>query len=175
MEYKRINNCKHELFEEVFRIYENSFDKLERRDFCEQVKILNKKDYHFNCITDGGEVVGGLLFWMTDKFVYLEHLFIDAIKRNNKYGSKALDFIKSFNLPIIAEIEPPETTLQERRKKFYERCGFFINNDIYHIQPKMHLNDDDLQLLIISYPHFVDKELYSDFYAYLKREVEVKC
>ena len=174
MEYKRINSCKHELFEEVFKLYEEAFGKLERRDFCEQVKILSNKDYYFYCITDGGEVVGGILFWMTDKFAYLEHLFIDASKRNNRYGTRALDFLKSFNLPVIAEIEPPETALQERRKNFYERCGFFTNNDIYHIQPKLHLNDKDLQLLIISYPNYVSKELYSDFYAYLKREVEVK-
>lgn len=161
-------------FDRVFGIYEGAFDRLERRDIAEQTKLLQRDDYHMCAAEEGGAMLGGIFFWETEDFIYLEHLFTEERTRGKGYGAMLLDYIKERGKTVIGEIEFPVSPLQARRQKFYERNGFVTNPAIAHIQPKMHIGDEDLPLLIISSPAAVDGKLYGKFHDFLKRQVEVK-
>lgn len=162
------------MFDWLFAVYEESFTYAERRDREEQRKILAHPAFHCLCMTDGDVKVGGLTYWQTDEFIYVEHLFCERHMRGKGYGSIALDYVKNLNKTVILEIEPPVTPLQFRRQAFYEKNGFVANDGIRHIQPKLHVGDGDLELLLMSYPDRVSRGLYENFAKFLKSEVQVK-
>jgi len=172
MELIRLSPRSRALFEDAFSLYTEAFPHEERRDPPEQLRVLHKEDYHFDLLTQDDQLLGIVLYWQTPQFLYLEHLSTLPSMRNQGLGAAALDLLKEKGLPIILEIEPPENELTKRRFGFYQRNGF-VMTDHFHIQPKYHAGDEDLQLKILSWPHAVTAEEYACFKAYLDREVGI--
>ena len=52
---------------------------------------------------------------------------------------------------ILLEVELPNSTINQRRIKFYERIGFKFNQQYYEIPP-LKEGQTSLQLLLMSYP-----------------------
>ena len=167
---KRIENTATPLFGEAMALYREAFPAVERRDEDEHARVMQKSDYHLDVMTEDGAFVGIAMYWETEAFLFLEHLATLPHLRGQGYGAETLACLKGKGKPVILEIEPPVDVLTRRRRAFYERNGFAMNEH-YHLQTKFRPHDEDLELKILSYPRAVTAEEYGQFYAYLDREV----
>ena len=166
----RLTNNDHPLFDAAYQLYTDAFPYEERRDTDEQLRVLQKEDYHFDLLMDQDRLLGIVLYWQTGDMIYLEHLATIEQIRGKGTGTAALGLLKEKGKTIILEIEPPSDDLTRRRLGFYQRNGFILTPHD-HIQLKYHLGDEDLTLKILSYPHGIQAEEYSAFRTYLDQEV----
>ena len=173
MRLERLSSKNAHLFERAYKLYQDSFPLQERRDEDEQQRVLKKDDYHFDFIIDEKKIIGVMLYWETEKFVFLEHFVTFPHLREKGYGKEALSLLKEKYKTIILEIEPPVDQITIRRYGFYKRNGF-IMNPYRHIQAKYHVGDDDLELKVLSYPNVLEKGEYYSFYEYMTREVAIQ-
>lgn len=167
---KRITSPLHPVYDEALKLYQISFPHHEQREKCSQDKILKDDKYHFNLIYDEEDFIGLILYWEHEQFIYIEHFCILPEKRNKQYGQKTLDLLSKKGKTVILEIDPPNDTISERRKNFYERCGF-SENHFSHVHPPYHKGDEGHILAVMTYPKQVSKDLFYTFSEYLKNRV----
>lgn len=172
MELIRIDEHNCSLYDKAYNLYVSAFPEIERRDRVEHDRVMSKDDYHFDIILEDSMLLGIMLYWETDSFIFLEHFATLSEVRNKGVGSKALDLLKAKGKTVILEIEDPIDDLTNRRYNFYVRNGF-IMTDHYHIQAKYRLNSDDLMLKIMSYPHCISISEYLSFLNYMTQEIGI--
>lgn len=165
MNSKRIISPADELFSGCLKIYEESFPYEERRSREDLLIALNDIRYHFMAFTDEGD--GGLLGFFTywifrEGYVYGEHFAVDSRRRSGGVGTAILEEIKAEGMPVLLEIEVPHDELTLRRKLFYERNGFILN-DFHHMQPPYHKDSDPVEMRIMTWPYVFSKEEYEIF------------
>lgn len=160
-------------FQEALYLYETAFPYEERRDMPEQRRIMAHPDYHFTLLTQDGQMMGIVLYWQTETFLFLEHLATKPTLRGKGLGSAVLALLKEKGLPIILEIEPPTDEITMRRRDFYLRNGFHMTEH-HHIQAKFRHDDEDLVLKILSFPTKVDKGQYDSFHRYMLQHISVQ-
>lgn len=152
--------------EKISSVYKRIIDAFpyeERRDECDEEKCFLKKEFNFCEIIDNDESVGLVVFWLFNKFLFIEHIAINKEIRSKGYGSKTIDLIKSkYNLPIILEAEAPLTETQKKRIKFYENLGFKVNSYDY-TQPSYH-NAESVPLLVLSFPKVLNENEFDEFF-----------
>ena len=152
-----------ENFSLVYKRLIDAFPYEERRDERDEKKCLLKSQFNFCEITDDGESVGLIVFWVFSKFLFVEHIAINKEIRSKGYGSKTFELLKSqYKLPIILEAESPETEMQKKRIKFYENLGFKINCYDY-TQPSYH-NAESVPLQILSFPQLFSESEFEEFF-----------
>ncbi len=152
-----------ENFTSVYKRLVDAFPYEERRDECDEKKCFLKEQFNFCEITDNGESVGLIVFWLFESFLFIEHIAINKELRSKGYGSKAIELIKTkYNLPIILEAEAPETEVQKKRIKFYENLGFKVNSYDY-TQPSYH-NAESVPLLVLSFPKLLSESEFEEFF-----------
>lgn len=162
-----------ENFPSVYKRLIDAFPYEERRDEADEEKCFLKSQFNFCEITDDGESVGLIVFWVFERFLFIEHIAINKEIRSKGYGSKTIDLIKSkFNLPIILEAEAPETEMQQKRIKFYENLGFKVNSYGY-TQPSYH-NGESVPLLVLSFPELLNENEFKEFFE-TTRKIVYEC
>lgn len=172
MRLHRMTDSRSELYDRAYALYRSAFPHEERRDEAEHARAMKNPDYHFDLIMNGDELIGVMLYWERNEFLYLEHFTTLPEVRGKGYGAKALELLKQKNKPILLEIEPPVDELTKRRYAFYCRNGFEMNPH-YHIQAKYHIGDEDLELKILSYPYVLSAAEYSSFIDYMHKEIGI--
>lgn len=172
MELIRLRDSRGKIFDTAMKLYEKSFPKYERRSYDAQQRAMYDEQYHFDLIYDEGEFIGEVLYWDTDSFIYIEHFCILTEKRNRKYGERTLSMLQGCNKTIILEIDPPKDEISVRRRGFYERNGFKLN-DFEHFAPAYTRGGSDFELKIMTYPGKISKELYDNFYEFLCAKVKM--
>ncbi len=159
-----------ENFSDVYKRLVDAFPYEERRDECDEEKCFLKKEFNFCEITDNGESVGIIVFWLFEEFLFVEHIAINKEIRAKGYGSKTFELLKAqYNKPIILEAEAPETEMQKKRIKFYENLGFKVNSYDY-TQPSYH-NAQSVPLLVLSFPKALDEKEFKAFFKTTRRVV----
>ena len=159
-----------ENFSAVYKRLVDAFPYEERRDECDEAKCFLKKQFNFCEITDNGESVGLIAFWVFESFLFIEHIAINKEIRSKGYGSKTMELIKrKYNLPIVLEAEFPETEMQKRRIRFYENLGFRVNLYSY-TQPSYH-NGEAVPLQILSFPEALDESEFEKFFVETRKVV----
>ena len=159
-----------ENFSEVYKRLIDAFPYEERRDEADEKKCFLKSQFNFCEITDENESVGLIVFWVFNKFLFVEHIAINKEIRSKGYGSKTFELLKTqYNLPIILEAESPETEMQKKRIKFYENLGFKINCYDY-TQPSYH-NAESVPLQILSFPQLLSESEFEEFFKTTRRIV----
>ena len=73
------------------------------------------------------------------------------------------------NKPVILEIDPPVDSASQRRKAFYERCGFAENP--YHVHPPYRRGSRGHELVVMSWLGLIAQPLYDSFARYLQQRV----
>lgn len=136
----------------LWPLMETSFPRAEQRDAGWHNHALDDEDFHCCALDDEGAFIGLACYWVSEDFVYLEHLAIAEDKRGQGYGSAVLkqlqhDYAK---FTIIAEVEPPVDEVTRRRCAFYEKSGFRRLPD-QHVQPAYHLDTAPVPLLLYAY------------------------
>ena len=159
-------NLKPVTDEKISSVYKRLIDAFpyeERRDESDEKKCFLKSQFNFCEITDDGESVGLIVFWVFSKFLFVEHIAINKEIRSKGYGSKTFELLKSqYKLPIILEAESPETEMQKKRIRFYENLGFKINCYNY-TQPSYH-NAESVPLQILSFPQLLSEKEFDAFF-----------
>ncbi len=170
MKIEYITNLNHDMFEKAMNLYKNSFPEFEQRELFSQKKILSDKEYHFGLIYDENVFSGLVLYWETDKFIYIEHLCIVPELRGKNYGTNALSLVCKMNKTVILEIDPPVDTVSEKRLHLYKKCGF-VKNDFKHIHPPYHRGNYGHSLVIMTYPQQITQNEYDCFNKYLEEKI----
>jgi len=170
----QIKNAEDQHFAEFWKIYSASFPLNERRVYNQQTEVLKKQEYQVDAYLSDNQFIGFIAYWTTKDFIFVEHLAIAQEVRSNGFGSAILKpFIERETIPVILEIEPTINDLTRRRLKFYESLGF-VRNDHLHFQPPYHIEDQQLKLEILTYPHQINAGLYFQFSQFQKNTVMSK-
>ncbi|MDO5415587.1 MAG: GNAT family N-acetyltransferase [Lachnospiraceae bacterium] len=170
MNFDRITDAPHPMYQKALELYRISFPQHEQREAFSQERILSDGEYHFDLIYDGADFVGLILYWETGDFLYIEHFCIRPEARNHGYGEAALNLMKEKKKTLILEIDPPADPVAERRKGFYERCGF-VENPYPHVHPPYHPENAGHALVVMTYPGVISEEEYHNFAEHLGRRV----
>lgn len=172
MRLDRLTEENKELFNKAFALYTSAFPEIERRDIDEQERVMKNPHYNFDAITDGDNFIGIMLYWETDRLIYLEHFAVLPELRNHSRGTEALELLKNKGKVVVLEIEDPVDEITKRRYGFYTRNGFVMTPH-YHIQAKYHLGCDDLMLKILSFPYSISREEYFGFINFMTKEIGI--
>lgn len=170
MHFERLRTHKDKLYSQAMKLYDISFPFHEQREPSLQAAIMNRADYRFNLIYDENDMVGILLCWETETFIYVEHFCIKPEIRNKKYGQRALALLHQSGKTVVLEIDPPIDEISLHRKGFYERAGYKANR-FEHVHPPYHEQCDGHRLIVMSYPQALTTAEYDDFNRYLKNTV----
>lgn len=154
------------------QLYVDAFPPTERRTNKEQRRIIDQESRFFFCaIRKEEKTVGFLSYWNFDTFIYIEHFAIDASLRGQNIGSRLLqDFHNNMTLPIILEVERPETPIARRRIHFYERCGYTLWQSDY-IQPPYQAGYASLPLYLMCHGDLTEAKDFDHIRQTLYKEV----
>lgn len=151
MKQIRLHNISDNYFHEAWELYEDAFPLEERRLMGAQARVLKKSKYHFDVIVEKEQLIGFLLWWDFEPYRYIDHFATATLQRNKGFGKSILKkFIANNDKPILLEAELPNSEINLRRIKFYERIGLKLNQHYYEIPPFKE-GQRPLQLLLMSY------------------------
>lgn len=141
-----------EFLEKIRYIYEEAFPIDERRDFKQLTDIFDlNKNIGIEPITENDRIIGFIIYWIFDSFVYIEHFAVDKEKRGNGIGTEILKrFIAKTDRPIVLEAELPTDKISTDRITFYQRLGFELHNYKY-IQPAYDADRNPIELCLMSH------------------------
>lgn len=168
MKFERITTPEHPLYRDAMDLYKISFPLHEQREEASQVEILGNAAYHFDVICDENGFIGEVLYWDIGTFRYIEHFCILPSMRNKHYGQRILAALQE--KPLILEIDPPVDTIAQRRKGFYQRCGF-VENPYAHVHPAYHRGNAGHELVVMSSPERLTDAEYEHFHCDLQNIV----
>lgn len=160
---------KKEEFDAVYDELERNFVPEERRDREEARAILDRPEFEFLHLVEGGEKVGFISLWHLEGFTFAEHFVTYEKFRSRGFGGEALDLLRERYPLILLECEHPETPLKARRVAFYRRHGF-VENDYLYFQPSYH-GGEGVPLILMSCPTLLDDfdaavcEIYAKVYG----------
>ncbi|MBY9081135.1 GNAT family N-acetyltransferase [Paenibacillus sp. HN-1] len=139
-------------FDSLYRLMEASFPPTEFRTYEGQKRLLEDKRYRVIAKKGpDGQTNAFIAVWEFPEFRFLEHTAVDPSLRGQGVGGRMLSaFAAESSIPVLLEVEPPETEWASRRIGFYERLGFTLNPYPYE-QPPLRKNQAPLPLLIMSH------------------------
>lgn len=162
------------LLKQIETLYVGSFPPVERRRFESVRKLLEKENVPFHIIaaTEGSELVGFLSYWDFSGFRYIEHFAVDVRKRGNGIGSGILEYFITDcdKLPVVLEVELPESYDARRRVDFYMRHSFIIWKLLKYIQPPYEKGNDSLEMKLMTL-RVNDKNKVAEMAKIIQREV----
>jgi len=153
MELREVDISNKSDLEFIERIYIESFPPDERRPVTEFLRLVETEVAFTVCLLqDDNERIGFLTYWSFESFIYAEHFAISPEFRSGGYGKQVMEaFISETTLPLILEVELPQTSeLAKRRVSFYERIGFKLW-DIPYEQPPYEKGYNPLPMMLMTY------------------------
>ena len=163
MKQIRLKNISDVYFNSAWKLYEDAFPLEERRSLDAQKNVMKKTNYHFEIIVDDNQLIGFLLWWDFEKNRYIDHFATLTEQRNKGFGKQILErFLDINDKPILLEVELPNSAINQRRIKFYERIGFKLNQHYYEV-PSSKEDHSPLELLLMSYPEHLTKKDVEQF------------
>lgn len=164
MELMRIMPSENKLWEQVWRLYVDSFPEWERRRISSHSRASEDNDFHTFISVDNGNLQGLIFYWEYDSAIYVEHLAVNPLMRGKSIGSQILKELIEENpgCTVILEIDPPVDDISKRRLSFYERIGF-VANDFDYVHPSYSSNRKPHELTILSYPNALSVEEFERF------------
>ncbi|MFL9483096.1 GNAT family N-acetyltransferase [Chitinophagaceae bacterium LWZ2-11] len=155
----------------IKELYEQSFPIHERRLWSAMLSISDEPEMNLNVIKDADDLIGFVIWWQIEEWLYIEHIAIDPLQRGKQYGSKIIELLieKSAN-KLILEVEPPHDSISLKRIKFYERLNLAVIPFPYK-QPPYRRGEDSLPMLLMSTPQIVNKEEFIKLSTAIKERV----
>ena len=160
---------KEEEFDVVYDELEANFPIEERRRREDARAMLDRSEFDFLHVIEGGERVGFITLWYLDGFIFAEHFVTYEKYRSQGLGGRVLELLRERCPTLVLECEHPETPMAARRVGFYRRHGFCENEIEYH-QPSYH-GGDGVPLMLMSCPapledaHTAVREIYAKVYG----------
>jgi hypothetical protein len=140
------------LTKEFKAIYEEAFPPDERRDWRHMSDLLNNTSYSLRGIYYQQKLIGLISIWNLQEFRFIEHFAIRDYERGKGFGSKVIQQIISESaVPVILEVEEPNTEIARKRIDFYERLDFLVCEAEY-FQPPYSTDKSKVKMQLMSYP-----------------------
>lgn len=175
IEIKRVLSVEDAMFQSMYNLCVIAFPENERRswDSLQYVLCFNK-NFNANVITLDGKFAGLFIYWIFDRFNFVEHVAIVPSLRGHGLGSFAFEYLKkNSNLPVLLEVELPDNRAAIRRIEFYEKLGYVVVDKSYAQPPyendgflvPMQLMTNDLHFVST---HFISIKrcIFSKVYGY---------
>ncbi len=140
-------------FDEVYQLFEEAFIPAELRPYDRMKDLFSKNEFKIYILKEKVKIIGAMIAWEFDDYIYLENFAVDSSLRGNGIGGTILEYMKKVyhNKTIVLEVEEPVDDLTLRRIEFYKRHQWVLN-DYHFIQPLLRENVDDVHLMLMSYP-----------------------
>lgn len=161
--YNVLNPISSEIFESIYALLSSSLPQSEMRSKENQKELLKDKRYNLLVAFKDNKIIGFMAIWTLNEYTFIEHFAVDCLFRGKGLGGRLLDECKAHSAkPIVLEVEPPESTADaSRRIEFYKRHGFLFN-DYGYCQPPLQDGFAPLPLRIMSYPHALSKNEFTN-------------
>lgn len=172
MEIIKVIPSNSNLWDQVWRLYVESFPEHERRRISSHMRAAENPAFHTYIGVDNGNLQAILFYWTYDNNIYVEHVAVNPLLRGKNIGSTLMaSFIEqNKNTGIILEIEPPIDEDTKRRLSFYEKLGF-VFNDVHYLHPSYCKKGPEHELKILSYPSAVSEEQLERFKEFMNTTV----
>lgn len=151
-----------------------SFPPEERRDVAVwRSYTQSKSHFHNMLVCDDGRRIALITYWHFGFFCYVEHFAVSAALRSCGYGGRILSLLQSqlSPLPIVLEVELPDSEISCRRIGFYRRNGFDIL-PVDYFQPPYRSDDDSIPMYLMANAHLSEEQIaavrssiYKDVYG----------
>jgi GNAT superfamily N-acetyltransferase len=155
------------------RLLTDSFPPEERRDVAVWRSYTHgKQHFHNMLVCDGDRRIALVTYWHFGFFCYVEHFAVSAALRSCGYGGRILSLLQSqlSPLPIVLEVELPDTEISRRRIDFYRRNGFSLLPVDYR-QPPYRPGDASIPMRLMANASLTDEQvaaacgvIYKDVY-----------
>lgn len=166
MKFVDISETDERTKSEFWELYESAFPTNERRTTAMFDETLKSPEFCPICIFDEvGEFCGLFCIWQFEKYVYGEHFATVPEKRNCGLGAEIFaETMKNIvgERRFVFEVEKPETPIAARRIEFYKRLGC-VMNELYYVQPPYAIDEEPLELRIMSYPSGLSRAEYGEY------------
>lgn len=149
LNFERIQSASHRNLEILLPLYVEAFPAEERRTTSDLLRMLNQKDMFFSAILTDEVVVGLVVYWKFEGFLYMEHLAVLASRRKEGIGAAVLKELKKEGVPILLEAEIPYDDASTQRINFYHRSGFNALPVYYH-QPPYRKGETVVPMMLLS-------------------------
>jgi GNAT superfamily N-acetyltransferase len=174
MEFLRIEPSDTLRWNEMWKLYEESFPLSERRREEDHIRACADPFFFPLSAWEEGQLIGIIFYWEWASYRYLEYLAVNPWLRGQGYGSKILRYLCDSAHTLILEIDPLIDELSVRRLQFYERAGFTLTPYRFvHLPYRLGITPKEL--LILSYPNMIDKQQYNDFLKFMNEGVIRYC
>lgn len=172
MELLKIAPAESKLWDQVWRLYIDSFPDFERRRISSHSRACEDNQFHTCIAVENGNLLALFFFWKFDDYIYIEHLAVLPSLRGKNIGSTILTdfFSQNPGKKIILEIDPPVDEISIRRQAFYENLGFYAN-DFSFTHPSYAKNGHEHELKILSYPGAISEEEFEKFKEFMRDKV----
>jgi ribosomal protein S18 acetylase RimI-like enzyme len=151
MEFVRITQA-HPFLDSIQGWYETSFPPPERRTFNDLLQLLPHPDMHVCGLVSEDQLVGFIVYWPWEEFLFVEHVAIDPNRRGRQLGHQAIEHVLRLTTPyVVLEVELPEDDFSIRRIQFYERLGFHLTTFSY-AQPPYQRGEPSIPMQLMSIP-----------------------
>jgi len=149
----KMKRLSYEDFDEAYQLFQEAFIPAELRPYDKMKTMFFHDDFMIYGYHRDGQLVGAMIVWEFDDFIYLENFAVSRTIRNHGIGRFMLQNIQKIyqNHLLILEVEKPHDDLSRRRIAFYQRLQF-IHNPYHFIQPALRNDVQDVHLMIMSYP-----------------------
>lgn len=169
MEFIQITSPDDYRVQKIYDSYAASFPEDERRDWYKFVRLFEHPLVNVLSVLNDSENIGYLVLWELENHTFVEHFEVFTEFRNQKLGSKIMEYLTTNHPRIILEIEPGNLNENsQRRFSFYQKNGFHLIDEMY-IQPSYGEGKKPLSLWLLSnyYPENLSQvkdEIYDVVY-----------
>jgi len=130
---------------------EEAFPIDERRSSESLAALLNYSEMVCHVIVLDDHPIGVFNTWDLSLFRYIEHFAIVPALRGKGFGKRVLhDYVRQVTPPVILEVEPPVSTIAQRRIQFYENEDFVLCPNTYY-QPAYDAYKKPVALKLMEY------------------------
>jgi len=173
--FHKIKTISNPYFNNFYQLYSSAFPENEQRSYSGLIKILgNNNHFSANAILNNDKFIGIFNYWEFEPFYFIEHFAIANNLRGQHYGTDTMkSFLSQTQLPVVLEVELPNTEVAIKRIQFYERLGFsLLPNDYF--QPPYGKEALPIPLFLMSNDklfasnnfHFLKKVIHTEVYHF---------
>lgn len=138
-----------DIYQQFRTLMESAFPPEERRTAEDFVKQLDKSAFHADLYVMHQQLVAFNCWWHFGTFRFVEHLAVhEAVRGTKVVGLVLTNFLQSERLPVLFEVEPPDSRKAANRIAFYKRKGLFLYKTEYW-QPPYHQGAAPLHMLLM--------------------------
>ncbi|EPW8796374.1 GNAT family N-acetyltransferase [Morganella morganii] len=154
------------VLDDIRPLYESAFPLHEQRTRAGREKLFSQSGYYMYQIRDNDCFAGFTGCWQIGSLFYIEHIAIAPQMRGSGVGQQALSLFCQEKQRVVLEIDPLTDEVAQRRLRFYQHCGFAVNDYIHH-HPAYRPEFPPHELVILSYPQVINPEEYQQFKSFL--------